>query len=234
VLHDLIFETPRPAGANNAMTFRPFRTWPRLGALLRALGGKLLPLARCDSTPALRDPPAPPASDIGRRLQERWRETGREPGVLLALNGDVLVVCADGIRSRVGGVWRSGQLFTATQMRAMRRPATRLDWLRLQNEARQHLPPVNGARDYGRSDSALKAIGELPHGIVRRAANGNIYVRTFNFAASLVRGRWHVGNRFTYEERQAMAYVHDRAEREMIVTIARAALGVPRTDATFV
>jgi hypothetical protein len=61
-----------------------------------------------------------------------------------------------------------------------------------------------------------------------------MYVRTFNFAASLVRGRWYVGNRFTYEERQAMAYVHDRAERETIVTIARAALGVPRTDATFV
>ena len=174
------------------------------------------------------------ALDIGQRLQERWRQTGREPGVLVALNGDVLVVCADGIRARIAGGWKRGNHFTATQMTAMRSPATRFEALRLLNEALQCVP-VNGAAWADELGSpALQAMKELPHGIVRRAPNGDTYVRTFNFAASLVRGRWHVGNRFTYAERQAMAYVQDRAERETIVTIARAALGVPRTDATFV
>jgi hypothetical protein len=216
------------------MTFRPFLPLQRLAELMRRGGeARLAPLApgRASDRSA-RGTPA--AVDIGRRLQERWRESGREPGVLIASNGDVLVVCADGVRSRRGGVWKPGHFFTAAEMRALHRPATRFEWLRLQNEALLNLPPNMGGQGHGNGDSALKALGELPHGIVRRAPNGDIYVRTFNFAASLVRGRWHVGNRFTYDERQAMVYVHDRAERETIAAIARAALGVPRTDATFV
>lgn len=207
------------------MTLRPFRALQRLVALLRGEDEETLP-----ALPAA--PRSAPALDVGLRLQERWRESGREPGVLVDRNGNVLVVCADGVRSRIAGVWRRGHFFTAAEMRAMHRPPTRLEWLRLQNDALQNLPPTLFGD--GPAPSAMAGLDELPHGIVRRAPNGDMYVRTFNFAASLVRGRWHVGNRFTCEERQAMAYVRDRVERETIVTIARAALGVPRTDATFV
>jgi len=167
--------------------------------------------------------------EIGRRLQARWRESGRAPGVLLADDGDVLIVRADGLRSRVGGFWRRGNYFTAAQLRIMRRPSTRREWIRWQNEALQALPPLR------ESPSGLAAaIDELPHGIVRRSGNGDVHVRTFQFEASLVCGRWYLGNAFTIEEHSAMDRIDDRSERAALVTIARAALGVARRDTAFV
>ena len=167
--------------------------------------------------------------EIGRRLQARWRESGRAPGVLLADDGNVLVVRADGLRSRIEGFWRRGNFFTATQLRGMRRPSSRREWIRWQNEALQALPPL-------RDDSSgfAEAIDELPHGIVRRSVNGDVHLRTFQFEASLVCGRWYLGNAFTLEEHNAMDRINDRAERAALVTIARAALGVARRDTAFV
>jgi hypothetical protein len=170
----------------------------------------------------------PTAAEIGRRLQSRWHESGRKPGVLVADNGDVLIVRADGIRSRVGGVWRSGNGFTSSQLRSMHRPATRFEWVRWQNEALRMLPPHG---DLARTLAVARA--ELPHGIVRRSVEGDVYLRTFQFEASLVRGRWYLGNGFTTEDRNAMHRISDRAERAALVIIARAALGVTRRNATF-
>ena len=167
--------------------------------------------------------------EIGRRLQARWQESGRAPGVLLSDDGDVLIVRADGLRSRVDGLWQRGNFFTPSQLRAMHRPATRHEWIRWQNEALQALPPVRDSNGgFG------SAIDELPHGIVRRATNGDVHVRTFQFEASLVCGRWYVGNAFTIEEHNGMNRIEDRAERAALVTIARAALGVARRDTAFV
>jgi hypothetical protein len=167
--------------------------------------------------------------EIGRRLQARWRESGRAPGVLIAADGSVLIVRADGLRSRIDGVWRRGNYFSAAQLRAMRRPSTRQEWIRWQNEALQALPPLH---DHGSGLAA--AIAELPHGIVRRSANGDVHIRTFQFEASLVCGRWYLGNAFTIDEQTTMDRVTDRAERAAIVTIARAALGLARRDFAFV
>ena len=105
----------------------------------------------------------------------------------------------------------------------MHRPATRFEWVRWQNEALRMLPPRG---DLGRALAAARA--ELPHGVVRRSAEGDVHLRTFQFEASLLRGRWHLGNGFTIEERKAMHRVADRAERATLVAIARAALGVVR------
>jgi hypothetical protein len=167
--------------------------------------------------------------EIGRRLQARWRESGRAPGVLLTDDGDVLIVRADGLRSRIDGLWRRGNFFTPSQLRNMHRPATRREWIRWQNEALQALPPLRDNRS-----RFAAAIDELPHGIVRRSANGDVHVRTFQFEASLVCGRWYLGNAFTLEEHNAMDRIDDRAERAAMVTIARAALGVGRRDIAFV
>jgi hypothetical protein len=82
--------------------------------------------------------------------------------------------------------------------------------------------------------AAVRALNELPYGEVQRSATGSVYVRTFHFDASLVRGRWHRGDSFTWPEKKSMTVVRDRAERAAIVAIARAALGAPKTDATFV
>ena len=167
--------------------------------------------------------------EIGRRLQARWRESGRAPGVLLSDDGDVLIVRADGLRSRIDGLWRRGNCFTPPQLRAMHRPSTRREWIRWQNEALQALPPI---RD--RPNRFAAAIDELPHGIVRRSVNGDVHLRTFQFEASLVCGRWYLGNAFTLDEQRAMDRVKNRAERAAMVTIARAALGVARRDVAFV
>lgn len=171
----------------------------------------------------------PQLDEIGRRLQSRWHESGRKPGVLIADNGDVLIVRADGIRSRTDGAWRNGNWFTATQLRAMHRPATRFEWVRWQNEALRALPPRG---DLGKA--LASALAGLPNGIVRRSTEGDMYVRTFQFEASLLRGRWHLGNGFTIEQRDSMRRVSDRAELAAIVAIARAALGVARRDSSFV
>ena len=167
------------------------------------------------------------AEEIGRRLQSRWRASGRKPGVLLGDDGDVLVVRADGIRSRVAGVWRCGNGFTSAQLRAMHRPATHFEWVRWQNEALRMLPPRG---DLARALAGARA--DLPNGIVRRSLEGDLYVRTFQFEASLMRGRWHLGNGFTAEQRATMDRVADAAERATIIAIGRAALGVTRRAST--
>ena len=163
------------------------------------------------------------AEEIGRRLQSRWRASGRKPGVLLAHAGDVLVVRADGIRSRVAGVWRYGNGFTAAQLRAMHRPATHFEWVRCQNEALRMLPPRG---DLAKALAGARA--RVPNGIVRRSLEGDLHVRTFQFEASLTRGRWHLGNGFTVEQRATMLPVAAAAERATIIAIARAALGGTR------
>jgi len=171
----------------------------------------------------------PIVEEIGRQLQARWRESGRAPGVLLGDRGEVLIVRADGLRSRKGGVWCRGNAFTAAQLRAMHRPATRREWIRWQNEGLQALPAASD-----RFNGLAAAIDELPHGIVRRSANGDVHLRTFQFEASLVGGRWYLGNAFTLDEQAAMSRIGDRVERAAMVTIARAALGVARRDIAFV
>lgn len=168
-------------------------------------------------------PLCPDPEEIGRRLQTRWLDPSRRPGVLVADGGDVLVVRADGIRSRVAGVWRNGNGFTSAQLREMHRPATRFDWVRWQNEALRALPPRG---DLARMLAAARA--ELPSAIVRRSLEGELYVRAFSLEASLVHGGWFPGNAFTVEQRAAMPRVADRAECTAIVAIAHAALGVPR------
>ena len=167
------------------------------------------------------------AEEIGRRLQVRWFESGRRPGVLLAENDDVLVVRADGIRSRISGVWRHGNGFTSAQLREMHRPATRFDWVRWQNEALRALPTRG---ELAKKLAAARA--ELPGIIVKRSLAGELYLRTFSLEASLVHGRWHQGNGFTVEQRSTMCRVADRAECRAIVAIARAALGVPQRRGT--
>ncbi len=170
--------------------------------------------------------PLPDVEEIGRRLHTRWLESGRRPGVLIADEGNVLVVRADGIRSRVFGVWRNGNGFTSAQLREMHRPATRFEWVRWQNEALRALPTRG---DQASTLAAARA--ELPSAIVRRSLEGELYVRTFSFEASMVRGRWYPGNGFKDEQRSTMLRVADRAESRAIVAIARAALGVPRRTA---
>jgi hypothetical protein len=157
----------------------------------------------------------------------RWLKSGRRPGVLLADDGDVLVVRADGIRSRAAGVWRNGNGFTSAQLRGMHRPATRFEWVRWQNEALRALPARG---DLAKMLAAARA--ELPSGIVRRSLEGELYVRTFSLEASLVHGGWHPGNGFTVEQRATMLRVADRAHCRAIVAIAHAALGIPQRRST--
>ncbi len=170
--------------------------------------------------------PAGEVEEIGRQLQSRWRASGRKPGVLISDDGDVLVVRADGIRSRVDGVWRYGNAFTSAHLRTMHRPASHFEWMRWQNEALRTLPPRG---DLAKALAAARA--DLPLGIVRRSLEGDIHVRTFQFEASLMRGRWHLGNGFTVEQRATMLRVAGAAERATIIAIARAALGVTRRSA---
>jgi hypothetical protein len=160
-------------------------------------------------------------------LQLRWLDSSRRPGVLVSDDGDVLVVRADGIRSRLSGVWRNGNGFTSAQLREMHRPATRFDWVRWQNEALRALPPRG---DLAKRLAAARA--ELPSAIVRRSLEGELYVRAFSLEASLVHGGWYPGNGFTAEQRATMLRIADRAECRAIVAIAHAALGVPQRTST--
>jgi hypothetical protein len=100
----------------------------------------------------------------------------------------------------------------------------------------QPQPPIPHMKAWGDrvAAAAVRALNEMPYGEVQLSASGSVYVHTFHFEASFVRGRWRLGDSFTWPEKRAMTVVEDRAERAAIVAIARAALGVPRTDATFV